>query len=207
VEPARLVEWRTAGTEQEAAKSWADLGLGKLYLSEFPAEKYAAKAANGLGSEFSRMLNAYPVLRTRNRLQSFEVLHHGTILASGAEQGGIAQSAGREIVVNKGGSILAWDRPAVGGGAWSTGESFLGMSRHEFGHSVWHALEKEKQGRWTSLFKEKGKPWWREGVSEYSGKSRLEAFSESFGAITHKRYVRGTLPAEVEDFFFREVLK
>ena len=60
--------------------------------------------------------------------------------------------------------------------------------------------------KWEEIFNKKGAMFWEDNVSRYAATSHKESFAEVFSVVTAPNYVKGNLPKDIEDIFFK-VLK
>jgi len=189
--------------------------------------KKIVEYTNLVGSETSRLIGEYPVIRN---------------LLKGDEVGGIAnRGVFRYLHLNDKEMGALWDNDKIpmgtracfrkeydaiyfkiaNAGIGKTGQDSLtigkfnaspdarGTFRHELGHGLYSArvgLEKESGGvhNWVRIWRTVGEQGFAKKVSGYSKTNSEEAFCESFSAYTNKGYGKvGTkrLPAEVETYF------
>lgn len=114
----------------------------------------------------------------------------------------------------------------VGKNAWSVGQDYDTVFRHEYGHAVWdRGLDGAARVEFGKMLRSKG---WVEGlpinktmptvkkgtytkyhkkhpVSQYAGTNVHETWAESFAAYTAKTYKRGQLPSEIESFMDKHI--
>jgi len=98
------------------------------------------------------------------------------------------------------------------GKSWSASEITgkpITTYRHEVGHHIQDALEKEKywiekdlNGKWYEIYENMDGPdYFSRYVTKYSATNENEAFADSFAIFTSKNYKKGWLPKPIEDFF------
>jgi hypothetical protein len=79
-----------------------------------------------------------------------------------------------------------------------------------FHHEYAHVLSTPAvMADWRKVYNARGPAWFLDHVSHYAaspGKPQ-EALAEAFALCTRRRYRRGSLPADIEDFVFKRLLK
>lgn len=100
--------------------------------------------------------------------------------------------------------------PTVGKGTWNVGSDFGTVFRHEYGHRFHGEMTPSQDVQWTSIADNyvglnihKGQT----AVSRYAATNERELFAECFAAFTSRKYVRGSLPSDIEKFLDKVVGK
>lgn len=161
-----------------------------------------------VGAEIDRMKAAFPTLKPPTH----------TLYATKDERGHASIDGGkpklstksREYTEAEWRKIEAWEKST--GKHWGTerrGSQIADNYRHELGHNLttptvlveWEAAK--KRGGYDV-------DWFKRNVSEYAGKNEgknaYEEIAEVFGMMTRAEYVRGTLPAGLENVVYKYML-
>jgi len=107
---------------------------------------------------------------------------------------------------------------AFGKNAFTVGDDFFTVSRHEFGHYVdetirtyqgpWQqggtkGLGFNHQTEWRKVFQSYSKEDWAKMFGKYSSDNKYEGFAEVFALYTSSEYKAGTMPYKIEEYMHR----